>query len=107
MRLNLPKQYSLRDAVSQDAGSLFAIHRAAIQDYVEQIWGWDDAWQEQHFHRGFDSPANRQVICDSDVPIGFLCFDSSPRLISIESIELHPDYQGRGIGTSILNQLIA
>ena len=59
MRLDLSKPYHLRDAVREDAEALFAIHRAAMRDYVDRIWGWDDEWQEQEFHKKFDSTPNR------------------------------------------------
>lgn len=105
MRLELPKPYRLRDVMGDDADALFAIHRAAMYSYIDRIWGWDDAWQEQYFYKDFP-PANQQVICDSDLPIGSLSLHSSPQWKFIGSIKLHPDYQDRGIGTFIFNQLI-
>ena len=106
MKLRIIEPYYFRDAVKDDAESLFSVHRAAMREYVEQIWGWDEEWQRQDFHKKFDSPSNRQVICASQSPIGWLTLDVSPSSVFVGSIVLHPEHQGRGIGSSIFNQLI-
>ena len=38
--------HSLRRAAPPDSDVLYAIHVAAMRDYVEQTWGWDDAQQK-------------------------------------------------------------
>ncbi len=106
MNLELPQPFLIRPAVSEDADALFEIHKTAMFEYVDQIWGWDDDWQDQDFHKDFDPPIGRQVICDSNKPIGFLCLDSLDDAIYIGAIELHPSYQGRGIGSAIFKRLV-
>ena len=53
--------YTLRPATPEDYDFFFALHRAAMRDYIETIWGWHDDWQEEYFRRKYD-PGQRQII---------------------------------------------
>lgn len=54
--------YTLRPATAEDYDFLFALHRAAMREYIEPIWGWHEEWQEEYFRKKFD-PHERQSIC--------------------------------------------
>ncbi|MCA9057519.1 MAG: GNAT family N-acetyltransferase [Planctomycetaceae bacterium] len=96
----------LRPATREDIEGLFAIHRAALQSYVEATWGWDDTWQQTFFRDQFDSSA-RHVICWSDDAIGFLDVVIQPDAVFLQNLEIDPRYQSRGIGTHLIQQVIA
>lgn len=65
------QDFSFRPASLDDLDALFAIHRAALGDYVEATWGRDEAWQLEFFREGFDAYV-RSVIEVGGKPIGFL-----------------------------------
>ncbi|MGD1904024.1 MAG: GNAT family N-acetyltransferase [Geitlerinemataceae cyanobacterium] len=90
-----------------DVDALFAIHKAAMSDYVDRIWDWEDVWQQQNFAKNFSVPANRRVLCECDRPIGWWCWTSSQQSIFINAIALHPAHQRQGLGSCILNWFVA
>ncbi len=96
----------LRPAKHSDIDRLFDVHRAALKDYVELTWGWDEAWQIAHFHEHFD-PSKRLVISCEDDDIGFLDLEVKQGMFDLQNIEIDPAYQGRGIGTRVIRLVLA
>lgn len=75
-------------------------------DYIAATWGWDEAWQLEHFRRSF-RPAARSVIDLEGQPIGFVDIIERQDCFYLENIEIAPHYQSRGIGTRIIRTLVA
>ncbi len=98
--------YSLRPATEEDYDFLFALHRAAMRDYIETIWGWHDDWQQEYFRRKFD-PLPRQVIQYEGHDAGVVVVEHRPDEIYLSLIELSPEFQRRGIGTQVINDIKA
>ena len=95
----------LRPATSADSQFCYTIHRAAAGPYVQALWGWDDATQlAYHAHR-FD-PARTQIITVGGHDAGSLIVEYRPTEIYLGRIELHPDYQGHGIGSHLIQKLL-
>ena len=61
----------LRPAIAADVDFLYRLHKAAMQDSIAQTWGWDEAWQQQHFHQHFD-PSGCQIIVAEGHDVGVL-----------------------------------
>jgi ribosomal protein S18 acetylase RimI-like enzyme len=76
-----------------------------MRGYVEAIWGWDEAVQRAYHDRGFD-PAHTRVITIDGHDVGVLIVEYGPAEIYLGRIELHPAYQGRGIGTGLIQRLL-
>ncbi|WP_041659893.1 GNAT family N-acetyltransferase [Acaryochloris marina] len=106
MIFDLPSPFQMRPAVGGDVEALFSIHRSAMHEYVDRIWGWDDDWQQNQFFKDFNLLNHCLAICKVDEPVGFVCFQSGPDAILIRTIELAKDYQGRGIANALFEQLI-
>ena len=75
-------QVALRQSSARDREYCYQLHRGVLREYVEQIWGWDD-------------------------DAGVLCVDESGDEVFLGLIELHPNYQGQGIGAHIVGTLLA
>lgn len=96
----------LRPATAADSDFCFALHKAAMRPYVEAVWGWDEAVQRAFHERGFD-PDHMQVITVDGRDAGVLAVDYRPTEIYLSRIEVHPDYQGQGIGSELIRALLA
>jgi len=76
-----------------------------MRTYVEKTWGWDEAWQLQNFQERFD-PAAREIIEFDGASIGYITVERREEGIFLSSIEIAPDYENRGIGTTLIQSLL-
>ncbi len=73
--------------------------------YITAIWGWDEQVQRAFHARAFN--VHRwQIITDGQADIGMLDVECRPGEIYLSRIEIHPDHQGRGIGTRLISALL-
>jgi ribosomal protein S18 acetylase RimI-like enzyme len=100
----MPK-YSLRQATYADYDFLYQLHAATMQEYVEATWGWQDAWQQEYFARKFD-PDSRQIIQIDGGDAGVIAVEQRDEELFIALIEIHPSFQGQGVGSALLSHLI-
>ncbi|GLH99103.1 GNAT family N-acetyltransferase [Phytohabitans aurantiacus] len=98
--------YSLRPATAVDLDLCFDLHAAAMRSYVAAVWGWDDGVQRDFHARGFD-PARTRILTVDGRDLGVLIVEYRPDEIVLGRIELHPDAQGRGIGTALIRGVLA
>lgn len=98
--------YALRPVTDADYDFLYQLHVASMRSSVEATWGWDDAFQEEHFRTRW-APSNRQIIVVDDVDVGTITLEMSPTECFLGLIEIHPEHQGRGIGSTIIRDILA
>lgn len=96
---------SLRPANEYDLDFLWQVHCAALKPYIQQTWGWDEEFQRRYFREHFN-PRHSQIIRYMGAEIGVLSVEETPLGIVLSTIELLPEYQGLGIGTALLRELI-
>jgi ribosomal protein S18 acetylase RimI-like enzyme len=96
---------SLRPATQEDYEFLWWLHCNTIRPYVEQTWGWDEAWQLQYFQERFNL-GKREIIEAGGVPIGCISVECHEDHIFLALIEIASDYQGQGIGTELIQDLL-
>jgi ribosomal protein S18 acetylase RimI-like enzyme len=95
---------ALRPATPADSEFCYQLHKAAMGSYITAIWGWDDQVQRDFHARAFN-PGRWQIITAGQADIGMLDVEYRPGEIYISRIEIHPDYQGQGIGTRLISAL--
>jgi ribosomal protein S18 acetylase RimI-like enzyme len=96
---------ALRPVTPADSELCFRLHKAAMGAYVTAIWGWEDTAQREFHDRGFD-PDRWQIITADGVDVGILIVEHRPAEVYLARIEIHPDHQGKGIGTYLIHRLL-
>jgi ribosomal protein S18 acetylase RimI-like enzyme len=98
------EQLALRPSSLEDIDALFAIHRAAMREYVSQAYGpWDDAWQAQFFRDHFDIDVRKVILFDGAMAGFFDVIDRGDELF-VSELVIEPLYQRRGIGSELLRR---
>lgn len=94
-----------RPAAAEDYDFLYTLHKAAMKDSVSLTWGWDEAWQQNYFRAKFD-PARRQILLWRGKPVGTISVQEEEEELYLALIEILPEFQGRGLGTAVIQNLI-
>jgi ribosomal protein S18 acetylase RimI-like enzyme len=97
--------WSLRPATTTDREFLFALHRATMRDYLDATFGWEDRAQQALFDESF-TPRKCQIIRVDGEDAGVLVLETGDAEISLELIEIDPRFQGRGVGTSVVESVL-
>ena len=95
-----------RQVEENDIDFLYALHVATMKDYVDKTWGWDDTFQESIFRKNY-VPAEIQIIQSDGNDIGMLSVEERTGDVFLRAIEIHPEYQNKGIGTFIISKIIS
>jgi ribosomal protein S18 acetylase RimI-like enzyme len=85
----------------EDYPFLWDLHVLTMRSYVEPIWGWDEA-QQRRMLRERSRPTERLIIEVADQPAGHLERILQDNVMIIGNIQVHPDFQGRGLGSSVI-----
>jgi ribosomal protein S18 acetylase RimI-like enzyme len=96
-----------RPARESDTSFARAVHHRAYREVVEQQFGpWVEAQQDRFFEGDWNVPAF-EIVLFSGTPCGYVCIEDRADEIYIREIVLLPEYQGRGIGSSLLRDVMA
>lgn len=98
------ENWTTRQATPDDKEFLYALNRAAYTDLVRRQFGaWDDAWQRSYFEKKWD-PQKYEIVEQAGQRIGALSVSRTTAEVRIVEIQLLPAFQGRGIGTELLQR---
>ena len=94
-------------AVAVDKEYFRRLNRACYEDVITRQFGaWDEVQQNVNFE--FKWPENRfRKIYVEDVLVGGVWIDDGPEFIQLRELQIHPDFQGQGIGTRVVKKEIA
>src|SRR5687768_3874951 len=98
-------ELSLRLASEQDREFLYALHCRTMREVIEKTWGWDDTWQRRDFDRRFREYVTSIIEFDGNAAGGLL-LEWKPDSLYIHELQLLPEYQGQGIGTTVIGKVI-
>jgi ribosomal protein S18 acetylase RimI-like enzyme len=98
--------WQLRPATEGDREFLFRLHCAALRESVEALWGWDEELQRRIFDERF-ADERFQVIEVDGKDAGVLDVEEGVDEVFLRLIELLPENQGQGTGSSIIRSLQA
>ena len=91
-------------ANEHDFERMFALHCLVFREHIAELWGWDETWQREDF-RAKVSGSSCSLILHSGAPVGYLQTTEESGRIQLWNIAIHPLFQSRGIGQSVLKTL--
>ena len=96
---------TLRKASPNDSQFAFLAKRAAFREYVEKLWGWDEAEQLRLHQRRFGTQDFR-IISLSGVDIGVVALVLEPDCVKVNQLFILPEHQGKGIGQTCMSLIM-
>ena len=88
-------QFTLRQATAEDFPRCLGIRNEAMREYIEQIRGWDEDYEERRF-RGHFHPDKTRVILSDDSVIGFLGVREEDDALYVAQAYIIPRVPGAG-----------
>ena len=99
-------EYSLRSAEPIDQAWLEKLRREVYRELFNLTWGgWDEQRHQRHFSE-FCKDGNIQVIEVHDTLVGVLQIFETEHALNMGEIQISPAYQGQGLGTQVLKDII-
>ncbi len=99
--------YRLVPATEKDRPWLEELRRAVYQDLFVATWGgWDEARHRRHFATCWERGDICAVEMDG-IRVGMIQVFEHTDAVEVGEIQVHPSYQGRGIGTRLLQDTLA
>jgi ribosomal protein S18 acetylase RimI-like enzyme len=95
-----------RAATEADVEFARKTHHAAYRDVIVQQFGnFDEKVQDEFFAKSWN-PQTHEVLVSGDSEIGYCSIEHFPDHIFAHELVLLPEFQGKGIGTKILQELL-
>ena len=96
-----------RRANPSDEQFMRKLHKAAYYDVImRQFGGWDDALQAALFSKKW-FPEKFDILEINEQPIGCMRIEDRPDQIFFAEIQILPEFQGRGIGSELIQAEIS
>ncbi len=97
--------YALRPAEDTDFEFLYRLKVECLREYIEETWGWDEAFQRHYFAREFD-PARLQIVTVNAQDVGEVSLEDKGHELFLAGIYILPAWQNRGLGTGIIRNIL-
>lgn len=109
---NDANQYHLRPYIENEYHNyyefIYNLKKNAYMKYVEEIWGWDEELQQKYFKNFIETYKNTTYLIKlGKKTIGFYNYEILDNGdYEVGNICIIPEYQGKGIGTQILKDIL-
>ncbi len=99
----IEQNLTLRQATDDDTEFARTTHHTAYRDVIERQFGtFDEAMQDDFFYKSWSGNAGFQIINWGGQPAGYTRVEETPEYIYGHELVLLPQYQSKGIGSSLL-----
>jgi len=87
---------------------LYELNKASfLEVVVRQFGNWDEAFQREMFFSKWTQPRHARIIETETGRTGVLISEQLEDCDWLHEIQIDPGYQGRGLGTTLLQNLLA
>lgn len=97
-------QYCLNPATQIHLDDCWQLYKSSMRGHIEQLWGWQESWQQQNFMEQWQS-TKTNIICHDDTFIGYLQHSTKHNQLYIWMLIITPKWRSKGIAQRIMNQL--
>ena len=94
-----------RDSTQDDFGFVFELNKTNMKKYVEEIRGWDEDFEREDMKKKF-TPAVDKIIQIDGKDSGILRILETDESVLLDHIELLPEFQGQGLGSKIVQEIL-
>ncbi|PCM45993.1 GNAT family N-acetyltransferase [Marinobacter sp. ANT_B65] len=99
--------HSFRKVEPDDMEWLYELNKASfLEVVVRQFGNWDEAFQREMFFAKWAQPRQARIIETETGRIGVLISEQLDDCDWLHEIQIDPGYQGRGLGTILLQNLL-
>lgn len=98
--------FTLEPLTDADGDFRLEVFRATIKPSIDALFGWDDATQTAMILDQLRTGTLAAIVVEGQ-RVGVLQVEDSADAIALGQIEILPQFQGRGIGTAVVESLIA
>jgi GNAT superfamily N-acetyltransferase len=102
---NCHTDVGLRPGTAGDYRFALALYLATMRPYTEELMVWDEVKQRNSFEALWQAESVRMVTFQRKV-IGWLQVAENQTEVLLQQFFISPEYQGRGIGTVVLDRLL-
>jgi ribosomal protein S18 acetylase RimI-like enzyme len=96
-----PKLLEFVPVVEADRAFFIDVHHRAYRNTIEEMFGWDEALQDQRAAMAFDRGGMYNVIHDK-AKVGVVGWEDHAGYVWLKEVFILPEYQNRGFGSEIL-----
>lgn len=97
---------TIRPATERDREFSYRVVKEAMRTYVEAAYGdWKEEWQRQYHDNDFSS-SPPEVVSVGGADVGIWKVSHEPQRLVLKKVYLLPQFQRKGLGTSLIQQLI-
>ena len=91
-----------------DYNFIYKTKKTLYKDYVVQNWGkWKEKDQKYFFKKYIENNKKHiSILVNNTAKIGFIDYLTNNNYVEIGNICINKKYQGKGIGSQILNEII-
>ena len=98
--------YKLRLWQEDDREFLFALLKETMYESITATLGWDEIWQRDNFEQRLTAQIV-EVIEVQSLSVGSLWWEWLPESLYLHQLSILPSYQGRGLGTALIEKTLS
>ena len=102
----MPVIIELMPVEEGDFEELAELRIAAMRESLERVGRFDPERARERLRSSFTPERTRFVVIEGE-KVGFLATRDSPEGLQLDHFYIHPGYQNRGIGSAVLEQVLA
>jgi len=99
-------EIKLRLAISADLCFLYNLKKQTLRQHIDNLWGWNEDFQQKYFLNRLKSRIISVVLLGTK-KIGCFILRTFRNWIVVELIVIAPEFQSKGVGTSLIKSVIS